>query len=36
MSKPTQTIDLKGISSGIYFIKYQNDKETETIKVIKQ
>jgi hypothetical protein len=30
------TIDLKGCAVGVYFIKYQNDKETETIKVIKQ
>jgi PKD repeat protein len=29
-------IDMKQFVSGIYFIKYQNDKETETIKVIKQ
>jgi hypothetical protein len=29
-------IDMKDYPSGIYFIKYQNDKETETIKVIKQ
>ena len=30
------TIDIKGFSSGVYLIKYQNDNETETVKVMKE
>jgi PKD repeat protein len=32
----TLSLTTNNWSSGIYFIKYQNDRETETIKVIKQ
>jgi hypothetical protein len=36
LSDQSLSIDMKPFAPGIYFIKYQNEKETETIKVIKQ
>ena len=35
LSKPSQTIDLKSFSKGIYLIKYQNNNTTETQKIMK-
>jgi len=30
------TIDMKGFANGVYLIKYQNESQTETVKIIKE
>ena len=35
LSKPTLSIDMKGYSTGVYLIKYENGQETFTQKIIK-
>ncbi len=36
LSKPKTIIDMKGYSSEVYFVKYGDGNETETVKVVKE
>lgn len=36
VSKLKQSVDLKGVASGVYFVKFDNGTITETVKILKQ
>ena len=36
LSKPQTTIDMKGYTSGVYFVKYEDGEVCETVKVVKE